>query len=469
MSFNSYSQYLGSQKCCDIRGTGPQGLQGPRGPQGAIGPIGLQGATGAPGTASARGDTGFTGATGPQGATGAPGTGGVLGYWGSFWSDVSQNNVPDSTTRPMILNNTDLNSSGISITNDASGNPTQIKFDNSGVYNIQFSAQLYDSTSPGSKLVEIWFRLNGIDISDSNTNVNTDNQNSYYVASWNYMLKLNANDYVQIMWYSTDSGFSLLAKPPNSGPSIPSVIVTAQQVMYTQLGPTGAQGATGTISPSGTTWGQALNWNDSTNSWQITGNTGLAFGNNAGKVNQGNNSIGIGSSAGYYSQGQNSIAIGAYAGATGQPSNSIIINASGTILNGATGSSCYINPIRLSSSTVPFVVYNTTTNEVTYNTSSIKYKKNVIDLSVDTSDIYKVRPREYDTISENLHYIGFIAEELNQINPLFTWKNPDGTPEGIEWFNMLVFMINELKKLKEQNNLLNDKINILENIIYNNN
>jgi len=50
---NSYSNYLGARRCCDLRGAGPQG------------PIGHQGAPGP------RGDTGFTGYTGPTGPTGS--------------------------------------------------------------------------------------------------------------------------------------------------------------------------------------------------------------------------------------------------------------------------------------------------------------------------------------------------------------------------------------------------------------
>jgi hypothetical protein len=51
--YPSYPQYLGSQRCCDSRGVGPQGPQGPPGPA-SIGPPG----------------TGFTGNDGPTGPTG---------------------------------------------------------------------------------------------------------------------------------------------------------------------------------------------------------------------------------------------------------------------------------------------------------------------------------------------------------------------------------------------------------------
>lgn len=65
---NGYLTYLGSKKCCDLRGLGPTGATGG---EGAMGPIGLNGETGA---------TGGTGATGPVGPAGPVGE----GYYGSI-------------------------------------------------------------------------------------------------------------------------------------------------------------------------------------------------------------------------------------------------------------------------------------------------------------------------------------------------------------------------------------------------
>lgn len=67
-NYGAYSQYLGAQRCCDLRGQGPQGIQGPTGPA-AIGPIGNTGPAG----------IGFTGPTGrscrgPEGPTGPTGS-----------------------------------------------------------------------------------------------------------------------------------------------------------------------------------------------------------------------------------------------------------------------------------------------------------------------------------------------------------------------------------------------------------
>jgi hypothetical protein len=88
---SSYAQYLGSKKCCDLRGLGPQGPAGPTGAQGPIGAYGQTGATGnigntGPTGRSCRGDTGPAGpagpAGGPTGPTGFTGPTGNIGDTG---------------------------------------------------------------------------------------------------------------------------------------------------------------------------------------------------------------------------------------------------------------------------------------------------------------------------------------------------------------------------------------------------
>jgi hypothetical protein len=71
--FRNYSQYLGAQRCCDSRGPGPVGPQGPTGPA-TVGPIGNTGPTGNSVTGpTGRGCAGPTGPSGgPTGPTGPP-------------------------------------------------------------------------------------------------------------------------------------------------------------------------------------------------------------------------------------------------------------------------------------------------------------------------------------------------------------------------------------------------------------
>jgi hypothetical protein len=93
------------------------------------------------------------------------------------------------------------------------------------------------------------------------------------------------------------------------------------------------------------------------------------MGYQAGFTGQGSNSIAIGIQAGQYGLGSNSIAIGNLAGPTGlNYANIIVLNAKGTAVNPGTGSAFYVAPVRVSTDTTNVMVYNTTSNEVTYNT-----------------------------------------------------------------------------------------------------
>jgi hypothetical protein len=82
-----------------------------------------------------------------------------------------------------------------------------------------------------------------------------DNQNSYVVAAWNFVTKLNANDIIELIFYTIDTGIQLQSIPaivgPPAEPSVPSLIVTVTQVAYS--GPTGATGAQGLTGPQGAT------------------------------------------------------------------------------------------------------------------------------------------------------------------------------------------------------------------------
>ena len=180
-----------------------------------------------------------------QGPQGAPGAGGALGYYGAFYSSATQTLTAANTAYAMTLNNT-AEASGVSIVSNS-----RITFASAGTYNIQFSAQV-DRTNSGTDTLDIWFRKNGVDLVQSDTTVTVSGgaASNALVPSWNYLLTVADNDYIQIMWSATDNHVRLLANAAGTSPTrpaVPSVIVTAQQVMYTQVGPTGPTGPSGVI------------------------------------------------------------------------------------------------------------------------------------------------------------------------------------------------------------------------------
>ena len=154
---------------------------------------------------------------------------GVTGRsYGSFYSTQTQTNVA-STARSMSLNTTDI-TNGVSVSGSASPFNTYIKVANAGVYNIQFSAQV-DKTDSGTDEIWIWLRKNGTNISDSATSLQLVGNGSHYVAAWNFFVNAAANDYFQLMWYSSDANVRLHAETAfGVVPGIPSLIVTANRV-----------------------------------------------------------------------------------------------------------------------------------------------------------------------------------------------------------------------------------------------
>ena len=204
---------------------GPQGETGATGPAGATGATGLQGVPGETGAPGITGAPGATGATGPQGEKGDQGDPGVCpSYHGSYYDTTTQTATPNTPT-PMKLNST-ISELGISVQGG-----TRITVAQSGVYNIEFSAQLLQDTLNQSDSVDIWLEINGSPMPNSNTTVYLEKNQARYVAAWNFMVRLEAGDYAELMWYTTTGGVQVLyvaEAPPR--PAIPSLILTIDQV-----------------------------------------------------------------------------------------------------------------------------------------------------------------------------------------------------------------------------------------------
>jgi hypothetical protein len=125
----------------------------------------------------------------------------------------------------VMLGNTQ-HANGVSVVSGS-----RVTIANAGVYNLQFSTQLYRSSGGHSVTTYFWFRVNGVNVTNSNTAVTTNANNGYTVASWNYVDVYNAGDYVELIWMPDGDNVSLqYLNNPLGSPSIPSVILTITQV-----------------------------------------------------------------------------------------------------------------------------------------------------------------------------------------------------------------------------------------------
>jgi hypothetical protein len=148
----------------------------------------------------------------------------TAGYYGSFFDTTTQTAAAIETPYPMQLNTT-AESSQIAVVSGS-----RITFNNRGTYNVQFSAQI-DQTSSSGHMVYIWLRKNGADVPNSASLVTIQGSNTELIAAWNFIVTVLSGDYVQIMWAVSDTRVQLAAFPATAfAPAIPSVIATAVSV-----------------------------------------------------------------------------------------------------------------------------------------------------------------------------------------------------------------------------------------------
>lgn len=141
--------------------------------------------------------------------------------YGSFYDTTTQTATVINTAKAITFNNTDL-STGVYL-----GTPTsRVYVDTPGIYNFDTSFQL-DKTAGGTGEFFFWFRLNGVDVPDSASQIRIQGNNAEIFSSLNYFFDLNAGDYVELMFSVSDLTVEIAAFPAAAPhPGIPSVILT---------------------------------------------------------------------------------------------------------------------------------------------------------------------------------------------------------------------------------------------------
>jgi len=145
--------------------------------------------------------------------------------FGQFYDTTTQSGSA-GVAYPMKFDTTDI-SSGVSIVSSS-----RITVANTGIYNLQFSAQLNNNGGGGAgNTISIWFRVTGSNVPFSTTNVAVINNSPYVVAAWNYASQLSSGSYIEIMWANDNTNLTIPALPTSSvAPAVPSVIATMTQI-----------------------------------------------------------------------------------------------------------------------------------------------------------------------------------------------------------------------------------------------
>ena len=146
---------------------------------------------------------------------------------GAFQDSTDQVAANTTTAYAVTFNTTDF-ANGVTVASNS-----RITVADAGIWNLQFSIQ-FTNTTNSSQDVDVWFRKNGTNIDNSNSKFGFAPRKGagdpyHIIAAMNFFVSLNATDYVEIMWRTTDTGVSIehyAAGTSPTRPATPSAIVT---------------------------------------------------------------------------------------------------------------------------------------------------------------------------------------------------------------------------------------------------
>jgi len=148
--------------------------------------------------------------------------------YGSFIDTSTVAAVPNVVTT-VLLNGVNTNSSQVYI-----GTPTsRIYITNTGIYNYQYSLQITNSAAQ-IHTITVWIRQNGVDVVSSGSEVNLPvkhgSVNSATILAVNYLIPVQAGDYIELMYVADDTAVSLATIPASVvapiHPASPAAIIT---------------------------------------------------------------------------------------------------------------------------------------------------------------------------------------------------------------------------------------------------
>jgi len=149
------------------------------------------------------------------------------GSYAEFYDTSQQTVASINTAYPVTWNGTDV-ADGVSLN---VSDTSKIEFTYSGVYHIDMSATIH-STSASSKDVWIWPRIDGVDVANSSSMVNSlDANNHRQTINRSGLFSLTSGQYLQWMWSTNDLDLDLHGTAASAfGPAVPSATVTIVQV-----------------------------------------------------------------------------------------------------------------------------------------------------------------------------------------------------------------------------------------------
>ena len=158
--------------------------------------------------------------------------------YGAF-SDFTDQTTTANTATLMALGTTDFS-------NQVTISSSKITVQNSGIYNLQFSAQ-FQNTDNQIQDISIWLRQNGTDIAGSTGLVSiparksaSAGEEAHQITGWNYFVSMAANDYIEIYWSTTNAAVTIQTYAASTGPVRPSTASVVATMSFVSAPPIAA-------------------------------------------------------------------------------------------------------------------------------------------------------------------------------------------------------------------------------------
>lgn len=142
--------------------------------------------------------------------------------YGAFQDSTDQTATANTAT-VMKFDTTDF-ANGVSVVTSG-GKASRLTVEQAGIYNLQFSAQ-FDNIDTQEHDVSVWLRQNGTDIVGSTGFIGVPSSHGgisgHLISGWNYFVKLNSTDYIEIYWSTPDTDVTIQAYAAGTSPTRPS-------------------------------------------------------------------------------------------------------------------------------------------------------------------------------------------------------------------------------------------------------
>jgi hypothetical protein len=158
--------------------------------------------------------------------------------YGSF-ADTTDQTALANTATVMTFDTTDF-ANGVSVVTSG-GLASRITAAVAGIYNFQWSGQFVNSDTQLHD-ASIWVRKNGTDVVGSTGFISIPNKHGgvdgHGIYGWNFFFSLNAGDYVELWWSTTNVAVTIQAYPVGTSPTRPSTSSLVATMAFVSALPT---------------------------------------------------------------------------------------------------------------------------------------------------------------------------------------------------------------------------------------